>query len=36
LDIRLEVAVDAEKRAALEQLRRRFDRELSALLPVAA
>jgi hypothetical protein len=33
---RLDVAVDAGERAALEQLRRRFERELSALLPAAA
>jgi hypothetical protein len=36
LEDRLEVAVDAGDRAALEQLRRRFERELSALLPAAA
>jgi hypothetical protein len=36
MDDRLEVAVDTGERAALEQLRRRFERELSALLPVAA
>jgi hypothetical protein len=36
LSDRLEVAVDGGERAALEQLCRRFERELSGLLPVAA
>jgi hypothetical protein len=36
LSDRLEVSVDAGERAALEQLRRRFLAELSALLPAAA